>query len=425
MDKRIKVLSLFSGLGAFEEGLKEAKIDYDLINFCEVDSYPSRAYSLGHSVSEKLNLGDITKVNEKELDDFDLVTWGSPCQDFSIAGVQKGSIWTCNDCLLSFNPLAIHYEKRNCCPNCKSLNLHKTRSSLLVEGLRIIREKKPSFSVYENVKHVVSEKHILNFNLFLKELEEYGYKNYYTILNSKNYGVPQSRERIFVVSIRNDINIDFKFPEIFDSKIRLKNFLEEEVSEKYYLSKDIVEQFFCNLNEEVSEISNLEEKVELFTIDNETNEFIKMSDVPIAFLKKITEINKNELIFVAGIQTGNMWLDNGKKLSRNYKQGNRIYSFNGIACTQSANGGGLGGTTGLYLIVKKLDSKRYLLRIRKLTPKESFRLMGFKDEYIEILKKSGFSNTKLYKMAGNSIVVNVAKYIFKSLFEEYIKKEED
>ena len=150
----------------------------------------------------------------------------------------QGSVWFCRDCGHEYNPLEQHYEKRNCCPKCESENLDKTRSSLLVEYLRAVREIKPKYFVYENVKNIKGKNFISMFNLFEKELEEYGYNTYNEIVNSKNYGIPQNRERVFVVGVRKDITNRFEFNKGFSSNVKLKDVLESDVNEKYYINTD-------------------------------------------------------------------------------------------------------------------------------------------------------------------------------------------
>ena len=127
-----------------------------------------------------------------------MMVGGSPCQDFSVAGKQKGAVWTCKDCGYKYNPLEAHFTKRDKCPKCYSRHIEKTRSSLLVEWLRILREKKPNFAMYENVKNIVGKQFKPTFELFVKELHEYGYNTYWKVLNAKNYGIPQNREREYI-----------------------------------------------------------------------------------------------------------------------------------------------------------------------------------------------------------------------------------
>ena len=209
----MKVLSLFSGIGAFEKALDVLKIPYELAGYCEIDKYASKSYSAIHDVPETMNLGDITKIDEKALPkDIDLITYGFPCQDISLAGKQKGL----------FNE-----------------DGSQTRSGLFFEALRIIEETQPKVAIAENVKNLTGKKFNAQFQIVLASLEAAGYNNYWQVLNAKDYGIPQNRERVFIVSIRKDIDTgNFKFPEVFPLELRLKDMLEDEVDEKFYLNKD-------------------------------------------------------------------------------------------------------------------------------------------------------------------------------------------
>lgn len=159
------------------------------------------------------------------------------CQDFSISGKQAGSMWKCKDCQHEYNPLTVHFSTRDKCPNCGSCNLDKTRSSLLVEWLRIIRANKPKWGIYENVKNIVGKKFKETFDMFINELHEYGYNTYWQVLNAKNYGIPQNRERVYLIIIKKELdNGQFKFPEPFDNGVRFKDVTEDSVEEKYYVN---------------------------------------------------------------------------------------------------------------------------------------------------------------------------------------------
>lgn len=208
--KMIKVLSLFSGIGAFEKALNNLDIPFELVGFSEIDKYAAKSYCAIHDVNESQNLGDITKIDEKALPkDIDIVTYGFPCQDISLAGKQKG----------------LFDEDGS-----------KTRSGLFFEALRIIEETQPKIAIAENVKNLVGKKFKAQFELVLQSLEQAGYNNYWNVLNAKDYGIPQNRERVFIVSIRKDIdNGIFEFPKQFPLELRLKDLLEDEVDEKYYL----------------------------------------------------------------------------------------------------------------------------------------------------------------------------------------------
>lgn len=215
----LKVLSLFSGIGAFEKALDNLECPYELVNFCEFDKYAVKSYCAIHGVDESKNLGDITKVDEKKLPkDIDILTYGFPCQDISLAGKQKGL----------FNEDGT-----------------QTRSGLFFEAMRIIEETKPKIAIAENVKNLLSKKFNAQFQVVLASLESAGYNNYYQVLNAKNFGVPQNRERVFIVSIRKDIdNGLFEFPKPFPLKVRLKDVLEEVVDEKFYLTQEMVDRLF-------------------------------------------------------------------------------------------------------------------------------------------------------------------------------------
>lgn len=212
----MKVLSLFSGIGAFERALENVGITVDLVNYCEIDKYASKAYSLIHNVPESLNLGDIKTIDTSILpNDIDLITYGFPCQDISLAGKQKG------------------FEHEG----------EVTRSGLFFEALRIIEDTKPKFAIAENVKNLTSKRFAKEFQIVLNSLESAGYSNYWKVLNAKDYGIPQNRERVFIISIRKDIDKGLKFPEPFPLELRLKDMLEDNVDEKYYLSDKCIAGF--------------------------------------------------------------------------------------------------------------------------------------------------------------------------------------
>lgn len=216
-------------------------MNYKTALFCEFDKYAAESYCAVHGIDPSLNIGDITKADEKSVPDFNTMFGGSPCQDFSIAGKQGGAAWTCKSCGHTYNPLEAHYTMRDKCPKCGSTEIEKTRSSLLVEWLRFLREKKPRFAIYENVKNIVGARFKATFDLFVKELEDYGYNVYWQVLNAKNYGIPQNRERVYCVIIRKDLdNGKFNFPSPIPLKHSLSDMLEQNVDGKYYLSDEKV-----------------------------------------------------------------------------------------------------------------------------------------------------------------------------------------
>lgn len=214
----INVLSLFSGIGAFESALEHINEPYNIINFCEIDKYAPLCYSKMHNVDINKNLGDITKIDLSIIDEYeniDLLTHGSPCQDFSVSGKGRGGDENSG-----------------------------TRSSLMWYSIKIIDKIRPKVVIWENVKNVLSSKHIHNFEKYINTMRDMGYKNTWKIVDAVNYGLPQHRERIFVVSIREDestkINMENIFNHINYKKTTIKNYLE------YPNIKDVPKEFYCN-----------------------------------------------------------------------------------------------------------------------------------------------------------------------------------
>lgn len=324
---------------------------WKLVSFCEIDKYATKSYCAIHNV-ESLNLGDITKVDETKLESFNMICGGSPCQDFSTAGKRKGSVWTCKDCEHEYNPLTVHWSERDKCPCCGSNDIEKTRSSLLVEYLRVIRANKPNFGMYENVKNIVGKQFKDTFKMFTDELDEYGYNVHWKVLDAKDYGIPQHRERVYLIFIKKELdNGKFTYPEPFDNGMRLKDILEDTVNEKFYISNN---KFIQTLH-----------------VDKEKNGVIKVG---------ITD--------------------------KHQKGG--VYSVNGLSTTLLA--------TSYKQPVQIKENNESLGRIRKLTPREYFKLQGFSDENFKAAEKV-VSNSQLYKQAGNSIVVDVLYYILIELYK--------
>lgn len=329
----IKMLSLFSGIGAFEKALSNIGEEFELVNYCEIDKYASKAYSMIHDVNESLNLGDITKI-PKLTRSIDLITYGFPCQDISIAGKQAGFFDEAG------NP---------------------TRSGLFFEALRIIRDTRPKFAIAENVKALTSKKFSKEFSTVLEALEDSGYKNYWSVLNAKDYGIPQNRERVFIISIRNDINKGFVFPKSYELTRKLKDMLEKNVDRKYFVTMDP---------------------------------------------------------YLYSNEGGSDYLCVKEATKKGYKEAYDGY-YVSLQFPNSETRRGRVSEIAHTLMCNDMNGVIDHMMIRKLTPKECFRLMGFDDYDVDILIREGMSNAQLYKMAGNSIVVDVLEEIFVELLNTY------
>ena len=298
MTEKITMIELFSGIGAQERALRQLNIPYEVINTCDCDKdailsyvamrcdfenelnthdFPSvedmiaelqsknigfdfmkgkhtltartpinklKQYYLADKLSK--NLGDISKV--ERLPYADMVTYSFPCTDLSVAGKGEGMQNKCDACGHSWPIDFSNVEDVLICPNCGATVSSSTRSGLLGQVQRLLsvayeNNELPKFLLLENVKNLVGKKFIHQFNAWIQWLNDIGYNTYYEVLNSKNYGIPQNRERIFAVSIRKDIdNGNFKFPEKIPLNIRLKDMLEKNVDEKYYLPDDRIDK---------------------------------------------------------------------------------------------------------------------------------------------------------------------------------------
>lgn len=378
---KIKMLSLFSGIGSPEEALKNIGIDIDLVGFSEINKYSIRSYCNIHNLPLSLNLGDVAKIDTSSLDkNIDLITHGSPCQDFSVAGINKGG------------------NKGT-----------GTRSSLMWETIRIVREVRPKFVMWENVKNVLSKLHRHNFDGYLNQMEELGYKNYYKILNSKDYGIPQNRERVFVISIRNDIDKVYEFPKSKPLTKNLKDFISSEVPEKYYLKEEVAQKIVEDFLKE-KEIVNKEFSIADYRYDIGLR--IRKNNLCPCFTVKVggTSISGNPLIVKLD---GKVIVRNGTK--KGYLIAEEGDSINIARAKCNTRRGRV--AKGIINTLDTECSYAYVekYRIRRLTAEECWSLMGFsKNSYLKA--KEVTPETQLYKQAGNSIVVNVLEEIFKNLF---------
>jgi DNA (cytosine-5)-methyltransferase 1 len=384
---KLKVLELFGGIGACSKALERLGIDYEIADYVEIDKYAVKSFNAMHGTNFEPQ--DVCKWN-KDIE-VDLIMHGSPCQDFSLAGLQAGGDEGSG-----------------------------TRSSLMYETIRIVEKLKPKYVIWENVKNVISKKHKHNYDNYCNKMTELGYANYGQVLNAKDYGIPQNRERVFTISIRKDLNQTFQFPAKQELKLRLKDMLEDEVDEKYIISDKLKIYYDRKINQGWRKELHLDNKIVSSTICNPARN------------------NINDT-FVRCIQVGNL---KGGKWDKINESCRRIYSDEGLSPTihtcQGGNTepkviGGIGekksnGGTQWYQQDRIYDNNVGLslsttaqpyypdnnLRIRKLTPKECWRLMGFDDEDFEKAEKVN-SNAQLYKQAGNSIVVNVLEAILKEL----------
>ena len=325
-NKTFSMIELFSGIGAQERALRQLKIPYRIINTCDCDkdavlSYAAMRFDIDKAMKEyqfptqdkmieelqnkgfgydfmkgkhtitsrtpinklkqyyiadKLsnNLGDISKVDRLQY--ADMVTYSFPCTDLSVAGKGEGMVNKCS-CGYSW-PIDFSNDSESLiCPSCGAKVQSSTRSGLLGQVQRLLAVSKkentlPKYLLLENVKNLVGKKFKPQFDAWIRWLDSIGYNTYYQVLNSKNFGIPQNRERIFALSIRKDVdNGKFKFPEQIPLTTRLKDILEQNVDEKYYLSGDKVESILANFIARQNEASGINLKDQATTFDGLTN----------------------------------------------------------------------------------------------------------------------------------------------------------
>jgi DNA (cytosine-5)-methyltransferase 1 len=346
----MKILELFSGYGTASFALKRLGIDYKLVGYSDIDKYANQCFKQNHcpnDFNDILRLGDITKVNPHSITDFDLLTGGFPCQAFSNAGKQLGEL--------------------------------DPRGTLFYEIIRIAEVKKPRYMLLENVKGLTQKKFRGTFNKILSELDRIGYQVRWEVLNTKDYGIPQNRERVWFVCFRNDNDgrypaKDFQFPEKEELNIFIKDILEPIVDDKYYLSELMQERF-------AKYLENKKQNANLIYDNHRVNEIRKYDGISFT-LSQAMGTGGNNVPLVSSTLTTELAHSTGRDFFRS-GQAEKILKSSG--------------------------------NLRRLTPKECFRLQGFLNDEVNL---EGLSDTQKYKLAGNGQSVNVVEKIFRNMFKE-------
>lgn len=356
----MKLFSMFTGYGGGEWALKKANIPYELIGYSEVDKYAIQCYEKNFPESKGKNFGDCRFINPGSIPDFDLLTGGFPCQDVSIAG---------------------------------NRDLSKGRTMLVNDIFRILAIKKPRYVVLENVKGLLSMRDL--FNSIIYTLKELGYGVSYKLLNSKDHGIPQNRERIWIIGKLDGWEfMETPFPYKEELKIFVKDILEKDIPKRYYLSKKQVER--------------IKERNNSFNMKG-----TRILEDPDVFSGLTCNLSQNDIISHSLFpRTGDPEKGGTGQLS---KCDGTVYNLDTSNCqaieispTLTCE---LSHSYGRVFTPEKLT--QITGEIRRLTPKECFRLMGFLDDEINL---KGLSDTQKYKLAGNGWEINVVSKIFKRMF---------
>lgn len=330
MDNKIKFIDLFAGIGGFRQGFE--KEGFECVFTSEIDKSCQEVY---YNNYKELPFGDITKISSSEIPNFDILLGGFPCQPFSISGKKKG--------------------------------FEDTRGTLFFDICRIIEDKQPNIVILENVKHLIYHDEKRTFKVIIQSLSNLGYNVTYSILNAKDFGLPQNRERIFIIATKRYF---FDFEKINrQKKVILRNFLDKEGTFEYLSPEEYT-----------------------------------LIDYP--------RKQESGLIFV-GYRNKNIWKkgvrENTEHLSRVHRQPNRIYSIDGNHPTIPSQ-----ETSGRFFIYIPEEN-----RVRKLTINECYRIMGFPDDF-----KKHSNLIEQYKQIGNSVAIPVVSAIARSIIEQKLLIDE-
>jgi DNA (cytosine-5)-methyltransferase 1 len=362
-DKILKVGTLFSGIGAFEHALDRLSIKHKIVFACDIDSYVKKSYFENYKIQEDAWYDDVLKLNATKYinENIDIIVGGSPCQSFSFVGKQKG--------------------------------LEDDRGNLIFEFIRVVKECKPKMFIFENVKGLTTHESGKTFEYVLSKFNELDYNISFDILKATDYGIPQSRQRLFLVGINKNTNITINFPPPkLELTLKMQDLLEDNVNTQYYLQqkgqefavKDInLTKKYTQIN---GEIALCQKKNQQF---NWHGDFVfEYRDIPD---KYYLSDSVRDYVLKSGTKGFNMKPEIDLQIARPI-----------LSSVHKMHRAGVDNYVTKYG------------KLRKLTPRECLRLMGFSDNF-----KIVVSDTRMYQQAGNSIVVNVLMEIIKNINNLY------
>nr|WP_245640060.1 DNA (cytosine-5-)-methyltransferase [Paenibacillus dakarensis] len=423
-----KYIELFAGIGGFRSALD--RLGGECVFASEIDPFATRAYKALYDGAPELH-GDITQIDAQEVPDHDVLVGGFPCQAFSVAGQRKG--------------------------------FEDARGTLFFEIARIASAKQPRLMLLENVKGLLSHDGGKTFETMCAILNDIGYAIDFRVLNSKHFGVPQNRERIFIVAeldaehvdwnvTGNDVvakakrrvqaldvrTFNFDWPENNEVTTRLRDVLETQVDEKYYLSEEKTSKLIAQLNEKSTPSSKSDDIEWVGSIHPEKDDYY----MEVYGVMGVGGISRTLLTMQGGgrepkiVEPVVMRVGNTNP-SGNGMNGN-VFDSNGLSPTLTTNKGeGVKVTEEVRAVLtpdreekrqmgrrfKENDEAAFTLntqdkhgvaigsypryRIRKLTPRECWRLQGFTDAQHDTVMDAGISDSQRYKQSGNAVTVNV------------------
>ena len=366
----IRLATMFSGIGAIEFAFKRLNLNNEIVFACDCDKFVKESYFANYSIKEENWYEDVYKINgEKYKNKIDILVGGSPCQSFSMVGKRKG--------------------------------LDDTRGTLFYEFARVVKESKPKVFIYENVKGLVNHDNGNTFEVIKATFNELGYNYYYKVLNAKDFGIPQHRERIFVIGFK-DKSLDFNFPEEIKLKSTMQDFLEDYIDSKYYLKEKGV-KFVTSSKNRKKRYTQINGDIALCQKANQQfnwhGDFIFEEKSKREFNEFIFNVDEVEEKYYLSDKVKNYVLASGTKTFKTSIKTDLEIARPLLQTMHKMHRAGVDN----YVTHNKG-------RIRKLTPKECLRLMVFGDDFKQVV-----SDTQMYRQAGNSIVVDVLIAILKQM----------
>nr|WP_291482496.1 DNA (cytosine-5-)-methyltransferase [Cyclonatronum sp.] len=366
--KVINLATCFSGIGAIEYAFKRLNLKTDIVFASDIDKFVKQSYFANYEVDEQNWYDDVKDIEGKKYKNkIDILVGGTPCQSFSMVGKRRG--------------------------------LEDTRGTLFYDFARLIKECRPKVFIFENVKGLINHDGGKTFNIIKSTFDQIGYRYYYQLLNAKDYGIPQHRERIFIVGFR-DKDYNFHFPEPIDLEYSMQDFLEDYTDSKYYLKKKGV-KFVTSTKNKNKRYTQINGEIALCQKANQQfnwhGDFIfepKEADV----CEFVFDVNAVEEKYYLSEKVEKYVLKSGTK---NFKTSTKTDLTVARPLLQSMHKMHRAGVDNYVT---------HTGRIRKLTPRECLRLMGFGDDFKQVV-----SDTQMYRQAGNSIVVNVLIAILKEI----------
>lgn len=365
-----RIATLFSGIGAIEYAFKRCDLKKEIVFACDNDKFVKESYFANYDIDEARWYDDVRNIKAKKYKGkIDLLVGGSPCQSFSMVGKRKG--------------------------------LKDTRGTLFYEFARIVKECQPKVFIFENVKGLINHDKGNTFETIKATFDELGYKYFYQVMNAKNYGMAQHRERIFVIGFK-DNSINFEFPEPIELEHKMQDFLEDYTDSKYYLKEKGV-KFVTSSKNRKKRYTQINGDIAICQKANQQfnwhGDFVFESQKNREFDEFIFDVNDVEEKYYLSAKTTKYVLSPGTK---NFKTTIKTDLEVARPLLQSMHKMHRAGVDN-YVTHNKG-------RIRKLTPKECLRLMGFRDDFKQVV-----SDTQMYRQAGNSIVVDVLIALLKQM----------